>query len=149
MSEHAHMGDERERVRSHYFGDGCKPPHEEAFGLEPMVDETKEVKDFTPEELKMYIQALSDEFDKRCQARHEMGEEKYGAGTWLGIDSVEMAIEELIDLANYTRFAFIKYRLIQAQLGTDHSTAKSKPGNEMMGKDAMMRDGFMSFRKDQ
>lgn len=82
------------------------------------------------------IQVLSEEFDELCQKRYNMGEQKYGAGTWLGVDNAEMAIEELIDMANYLRFMFVRLRLVQETLGTDRSTAAPKPGNEMMGKDA-------------
>jgi hypothetical protein len=91
------------------------------------------------------INALSAEFDARCQERHEMGEQKYGAGTWLKIDTLEMAIEELIDLENYVRFTYVKMRLLQESLAkqatdiADKSTAKPIPGNEMMGKDAMTK----------
>lgn len=90
------------------------------------------------------MQKYSDEFDARCQERHLMGEKKYGAGTWVNVDTLEMAIEEIIDLSNYARFSFIKLRMLQETLGTDKSTETPLPGNEMMGKDT-----FMSFRKDR
>lgn len=93
------------------------------------------------------IQELSQEFDARTQERHLMGEKKYGAGTWLGIDTIEMAIEEVLDLANYIRFSYIKLRMLQDAVGADHTTATPQPGNELMGKDAMHKDGFISMRK--
>lgn len=82
------------------------------------------------------LQALSDEYDERCLQRHLMGEQKYGAGTWMGIDTIEMAIEEVIDMGNYLRFTFIKLRLLQEAVQADKSTAKPIEGNEMLGKDA-------------
>lgn len=72
-----------------------------------------------------------------------MGEKKYGPGTWLTLDTLEMAIEEVIDIANYTRFTYIRLRMMQELLDSDKSTAKAIPGNEMLGKNA-----FMSLRKD-
>jgi len=87
-------------------------------------------------ELIKRMQVLSEEFDVLCQKRHDMGERKYGPGTWLGVDTLEMIIEELIDIANYVRFSFVKLRMIQETLGTDRSTATPQLGNEMMGKDA-------------
>lgn len=63
----------------------------------------------SPEELS----ALSIEFDEMCQARHAMGAEKYGPVNFMKVDSIEMALEELADLANYTRYTFIKLRLLQ------------------------------------
>ena len=82
------------------------------------------------------MQEMSVEFDERCQERHDMGERKYGPGTWMGVDTLEMAIEEIIDLANYARFSYIKLRIAQEALKTDKSIAKAQPGNEMMSKDA-------------
>lgn len=143
--KHEHMGDEHERVRSHYYGDSCNPPHEE-----PIAKQVSEAElEMRRAASMLHIQELSNEFDDRCQKRHEMGEQKYGAGTWMNIDTLEMAIEEILDMANYIRFTYIKLRLIQEQFGADHSTASPQPGNEMMGKDAMAQGGFMSFRKDQ
>jgi hypothetical protein len=84
------------------------------------------------------LQELSEEYDRRCQERHDMGEQKYGAGTWMGIDTIEMAIEEIVDLGNYVRFTFIKLRMLQQALDSDKSTASPQPGNEMMGKDAFV-----------
>lgn len=97
------------------------------------------------DELIKEINDYSKEFDIRCQQRHEMGEKKYGPGTWLAIDNLEMAIEEVIDLGNYIRFTFCKLRLLQESLArkatelADKSTAKPIPGNEMLGKDAMTK----------
>lgn len=84
------------------------------------------------------IQGYSDEFDKRCQERHDMGEKKYGAGTWMTVDTLEMAIEEIIDLANYARFSFVRLRAMQELLGTDKSTEKPLEGMAMLGKDAFI-----------
>lgn len=99
------------------------------------------------------LQELSDEYDKRCHERHVMGEEKYGPGTWLDIDTLEAAIDEIIDLGNYIRFTFIKLRLLQESLDTDKSKPSAKPGNERMGKEAqvpvMGDSGFISFRRDR
>jgi hypothetical protein len=66
----------------------------------------------TPEELAKYAA----EFDEVCVSRHEMGAEKYGPVNFLGIDSVEMMIEEVCDLANYARYTYIKLRILQESL---------------------------------
>lgn len=102
-----------------------------------------------PEELKERVsvellQKLSNEFDERCQERHDMGEKKYGAGTWLGVDTLEMAIEEVIDLSNYVRFSYVRLRLLQEALGTSKATETALPGMEMLGKDA-----FRSFSRKE
>lgn len=52
-------------------------------------------------------------FVNSCQARHEKGEEKYGPMTFLEVDTLEMAMEEVVDLANYARYTFIKLYMLQ------------------------------------
>jgi hypothetical protein len=82
------------------------------------------------------INQFSREFDDRCFAKHELGEEKYGPGTWLGIDTMEHALDEIVDLGNYVRMTFIKLRMLQegiAAMQADGSTAAPLPGKEMLG----------------
>ena len=77
------------------------------------------------------IQEYSDEFDQKTFERHEQGEQKYGPGTWLGIDTLQHAMDEVLDLANYARFTYIKLRMLQEQIATfqaDGSFATAKPG---------------------
>jgi hypothetical protein len=62
------------------------------------------------------IQQLSEEFDHLCQARHDGGEETYGPYKFLEVDTVRFAAEELADLSNYSRYLYIKLRLIQERL---------------------------------
>jgi hypothetical protein len=86
------------------------------------------------------IQELSEEFDAMTLARHEMGAEKYGPVRFTEVDSIQMALEEIVDLSNYARYTYIKLRLLQIRLQTgdivfDGSTAQ--PTQE-----------FMTFRKD-
>lgn len=97
----------------------------------------------TPED----IQRWSDEYDSVCLERHELGERKYGPGTWLGIDTLQHAMDEVADLGNYARFTWIKLRMLQELLGGDGSTAAAIPGNEMLGKPAGQEGFFNPFRK--
>lgn len=61
--------------------------------------------------------AQADEmFDIVCQSRHDMGREKYGKLTFVEKPTVEMAMEEVVDLANYARYTFIKLFLLQHQI---------------------------------
>lgn len=59
------------------------------------------------------IEKLSAEFDNRTFERHVMGQEKYGKFTWMENNTIEMAIEEVLDLANYARYTYVKLRLLQ------------------------------------
>ncbi len=98
------------------------------------------------------IEGYNAEFDQRCQDRHDMGAQKYGADSFVEVDTIEMALAEVVDLANYARYTFIRLRLLQDQLGGDGTTKEPLPGNEEMGKVPQARQpmsGFYSFRKDQ
>lgn len=68
--------------------------------------------DVSPELLEKYSRM----FDQACQERHDMGEEKYGAGKFLTVNTLQEAAYELIDLANYARYGFIKLMLLNDYL---------------------------------
>lgn len=77
------------------------------------------------------IERYNEEFDQKTYERHIQGEEKYGAGTWLTIDTLQHAMDEVLDLANYARFTYVKLRLLQdnlAKFQADQSIAHAKPG---------------------
>lgn len=58
------------------------------------------------------IQMLSDQFDETCRQRHDMGEKKYGPIKFMEVNAYQYAMEELVDLANYARYCFIKMALM-------------------------------------
>lgn len=80
---------------------------------------------------------LLEECDKKIWERYEAGQKKYGADTYLEIDTVQHAIDEVLDLINYARFTYVKLRLLQKDLlekvHADGSVA-SATGPEMPGK---------------
>lgn len=85
------------------------------------------------EELLDKLEKYSEEFDLVCSTRHDMGAEKYGPGKFLTVDTLQEAIEEVIDLANYARYTFIKLRALQDKLpeilneaGTDTTSGTSR-----------------------
>jgi hypothetical protein len=79
------------------------------------------------EELPELIQALSNQFDAECQRRHEMGQVKYGPVRFLEVNALEEAMAEVVDLANYARYIWIKFALM-AHL--DGSTDRNVAGFE-------------------
>lgn len=92
------------------------------------------------------INEYSREFDERCFHKHTLGEEKYGPGTWLGIDTIEHALDEVVDMGNYIRMTYIKLRLLQdglVRIQTDRSTAAPIAGKEMLGKQGTLFQGGM------
>jgi hypothetical protein len=70
----------------------------------------------TPDELEI-VRAADEAFDQMCQARHETGRTKYGILTFIEMPTLEMALEELADLANYSRYTFIKVALLRYRIG--------------------------------
>lgn len=62
------------------------------------------------------IAEASLQFDQMCQDRHNRGAEKYGPLKFLGANTLEEALEELVDLANYARYTFIKIWFLNQQL---------------------------------
>jgi hypothetical protein len=71
------------------------------------------------EETDAFVEALQKydrEFADMCVARHKMGEEKYGPFKFMEVDAFDEMAEELVDMANYARYNFIKLRLIQQNL---------------------------------
>lgn len=91
------------------------------------------------------INQYSAEFDQRCFEKHQLGEEKYGPGTWLGIDTIEHALDEIVDMGNYVRMAYIKLRLVQDGIATiaegTKETASPLAGKEMLGKGSIISGG--------
>jgi hypothetical protein len=68
------------------------------------------------------LHGYSIEFDELCAARHQLGAEKYGPGKFLTVDTIEEALSEIADLANYARYTYIKLRMLQEAIleqGTD------------------------------
>jgi len=68
------------------------------------------------QELAGVVFALSEEFDRMTEERHGMGAEKYGPGKFLTVDTIEEALHEIVDLANYARYTYIKLRLLQESI---------------------------------
>jgi hypothetical protein len=112
-----------------------------------MSDE-KPMEELSPAEAQVLSDRLnqySREFDQRCMEKHALGEEKYGPGTWLKIDNLEHALDEIVDLGNYVRFAFIKLRALQDNILSiqegNKSVAQPIEGMEMLGKAGFVSKG--------
>jgi hypothetical protein len=71
------------------------------------------------EKLNEYAQRFADLAAKR----HYDGEAKYGPGTFLKVDTLEMALEEVADLYNYALYTGIKLYALQEALQSDGTTA--------------------------
>jgi hypothetical protein len=77
------------------------------------------------------IVLLLEEYNQSAAKRHEMGSRKYGENTFLTIDTIQHAIDEVLDLGNYAKYTYVKLRLLQMGLlenvHADGSVAVGKP----------------------
>jgi len=96
-------------------------------------------------ELQDKINQFCQEFEQKRFERHVEGEKKYGAGTWLKIDTLQHAMDEVLDLGNYAMFTYAKLRLLQERLvkgfEADGSIARAREdydGPLVMGKDSIV-----------
>lgn len=85
------------------------------------------------------LQDLSEEFDEFCAKRHEYGAEQYGALKFAKVDTIEEAIFEVLDLANYARYTYIRLRLLQQSI--KELTQNTQPGN--------LPEGFISLNPNR
>jgi hypothetical protein len=91
------------------------------------------------------IQHLSDMFDAECQARHEMGAEKYGPVKFMTVNSIEEAMAEIVDLANYARYTYIKLALLATSGPVASLIGPTNFSNVVGGPTAQVSpDGFFS-----
>jgi hypothetical protein len=65
------------------------------------------------------IQNFSNEFEMSCKKRMREGAVEYGETAFLEANVIEMAKEEVLDLANYAKMLFIKIRLLEHELVTE------------------------------
>jgi hypothetical protein len=61
------------------------------------------------------IQALSDAYDQEGQDKHDMGAVKYGPLKFTKANTIDEAMQELVDFGNYMRYTWIKLALLKAQ----------------------------------
>lgn len=61
------------------------------------------------------IQKLSDTFDEQCQDKHDMGALKYGPVKFHRANTIDEAMQELVDFNNYMRYTWIKMALLKAE----------------------------------
>jgi hypothetical protein len=71
---------------------------------------------FDASELQQLLQEADQAFLQSCDQRMQLGEQQYGPYKFLGVDTLQEAIDEVVDLVNYGRMTFIKLYLLQASL---------------------------------
>lgn len=75
------------------------------------TDAMQSIKDFD----QLVVEAQQAFFDT-MQLRHEAGQEKYGPIKFMDVNTLNEAMEEVVDLANYAMYTFIKLFVLNQQL---------------------------------
>ena len=77
-------------------------------------------------EMTVLLEQLNNEFFDLCEVRHNEGAKEYGSLNFLNVNLPEFIYEEMADIANYTRFLYIRVRLLEElanERGIDLSAA--------------------------
>jgi hypothetical protein len=67
-------------------------------------------------EFKQLLAKADADFVQACVDRMELGEQQYGPFKFMEADTLQEAMDEVIDLVNYGRMTYIKLSLLQANL---------------------------------
>jgi hypothetical protein len=68
------------------------------------------------EEFQQLTQKASGIFFSMMQERHIMGEKKYGPIKFTEVNTLVEAMEEVVDIANYAMYTFMKLYVLNTQL---------------------------------
>ena len=90
---------------------------------------THDLTDLTHEATRVFFDMM--------QTRHIMGEEKYGPIKFMQANTLEEAMEEVVDLANYAMYTFMKLWVLNVNL----QKIVPKEGQEPLGSAAFMKSG--------
>jgi hypothetical protein len=82
------------------------------------------------DEFVAHLNELFQQVDDEAIARHKEGAEVYGALKFLGADTLQEALEEVLDLINYARYTAVKIKLMQSFLAQQ---AAAVPESETTG----------------
>jgi hypothetical protein len=71
---------------------------------------------FDASEFQALLKKADQAFVEEASQRMDLGAEKYGPLKFLEVDTVNEAMAEVLDLANYARMTYIKLYIMQARL---------------------------------
>ena len=84
----------------------------------------------TLSDLSVLLTQADEEFVNRLAERMQFGAEKYGPLQFLEIDTIEEAMLEILDLANYARMTYIKLWLLKRFVA---QKVDANPASDMQG----------------
>ena len=82
-------------------------------------------------------QEASTLFFHMMEERHQMGQEKYGAIKFMEVNTLNEAMEEVVDLGNYAMYTFLKLYILNTQL----QKLLPEEGHEPLGAAAFIKSG--------
>jgi hypothetical protein len=82
------------------------------------------------EAFQLYLEGLFEDVDTEAYARHTEGANKYGPLKFIGADTLQEALEEVLDLINYARYTAVKIKMLQTFLSEQAAAAE---GSETTG----------------
>ncbi|HVI77496.1 MAG TPA: hypothetical protein VM715_04920 [Candidatus Acidoferrum sp.] len=85
-----------------------------------MSNDSEQVMAFT-----QHLVGLFQAVDEEADERHMEGGEKYGQLKFLGVDTLQEALEEVLDLINYARYTAVKIKLLQEYLAQQATALES------------------------
>lgn len=80
-----------------------------------MIDDTEEARQ-AAESFQALVNEARDTFFASMQERHRMGEAKYGPIKFMEVNTLEQAAEEIVDLANYALYTYVKLYVLNKQI---------------------------------
>lgn len=86
-------------------------------------------------DLTAFMQESSARFFAAMEQRHLMGQEKYGPIKFAAVNTLREAKEEVIDLANYAMYTYLKLDLLDQQI---QDLVEKQP--DMLGPSTFMKD---------
>jgi hypothetical protein len=83
-------------------------------------DQTPTDEELSQQRFATYLNDKADEFRELVRDKMAVGQEKYGTFTWLENDTVDMALQELADLTNYTLFTAVKLLMLRDMVAGEY-----------------------------
>jgi hypothetical protein len=74
------------------------------------------------------IQQITNQYFAEMQKRHDAGQEKYGPVGFTHADTLEKAMQELVDLGNYAMYTYIKCALLSEDISRLATSAVDELG---------------------
>lgn len=105
-----------------------------------MADDTYEERQAFQE----FLNGLFEDVDREAYERHEAGAQQYGALKFLGADTLQEALAEVLDLINYARYTAVKLKILQMHVAQEAAAhgATDTTGSTFVTTSDLLQKGF-------